>query len=169
MKKSLSEAGMTESESQVVRKTIKQGIIYVQTLSVSITKTYLEQRIPYVVVLDVQPSELKRKSEILVEAMTKKKKRVNQQSTRLGKRQNKLLTIVESSEEEEEEEAKQVEKVTTSKQSAGKARQPWKPKIEKINSTIANEVNFVQMNKFYGLYNNIEKYHIDISTMRYNC
>ena len=43
----------------------------------------------------------------------------------------------------------------------------YKPKIKKINTTIFNEGNFVQMNKFYDLYNDIEKEHIDISTVRY--
>lgn len=96
--------------------------------------------------------------------MTTKTKRMKQEATRLGKRQKSLLIIVKSSKEEEEE---QVEKVIVSKQTTGKAKQPWKPKIEKINSTIENEGNFVQMNKFYDLYNDIEKYQIDISTMRY--
>ena len=78
------------------------------------------------------------------------------------------MTIVESSEEEEEEkEAKQTEKVTTSKHSTGKTRQPWNPKIEKINSAIGNKDNFVQMNKFYDLHNNFEKDQIDISIVRY--
>ena len=78
------------------------------------------------------------------------------------------MTIVESNDEEEEKhEFKQVEKMTPSKQAVGKDHQPWKPKIEKINTTIANEGNFVQMNKFYDLYNNFEKDRIDISTMRY--
>ena len=62
---------------------------------------------------------------------------------------------------------KQPEKVIVSKQPAGKTRQPWKPKIEKINTNIVNEENFVQMNKFYDLYSDIEKEIIDISTMRY--
>ena len=40
---------------------MKKGIVYVQPLSVSIDKTSSDQRIPYVAVLDVQPSEWKRK------------------------------------------------------------------------------------------------------------
>ena len=39
--------------------------------------------------------------------------------------------------------------------------------IGNINTTIANEENFVQKNKFYYLYNDIEKEKIDISTVRY--
>ena len=42
-----------------------------------------------------------------------------------------------------------------------------KPRIEKINTDISNEGNFIQMNKFYDFYNVIEKDQIDISTMRY--
>ena len=57
--------------------------------------------------------------------------------------------------------------MTPPKQEAEKARQPWKPKIEKINIVIANEGNFVQMNKFYDLYNKFEKDQIDISTLRH--
>ena len=79
----------------------------------------------YVAVSDVQPSEPKRKSKRLVEARTTKTKRVKQQATRPGKRQKTLLIIVESIDEEEEEhEFKQVEKVTISKHSTGKAQQP---------------------------------------------
>ena len=78
------------------------------------------------------------------------------------------MKIKDSNEDEvEEEEVKQIEKVTISKQPASKTRQPWKPKIEKINTTIVNEGNFVQMNKFYDLYNDIEKEQIDISIVRY--
>lgn len=101
MKKALSKASMTESESQAVRQTMKQGVTYVQPLSVSIAKTSLEHNIPYVVVLDVQPSKPKRKLERLVEVVTTKTKRVKQQVIELGKRQKKLLTIVAYSEEEE--------------------------------------------------------------------
>ena len=39
MKKSLSEAGMTESEYEAVRKTIKQGILNVKPFSLSIVET----------------------------------------------------------------------------------------------------------------------------------
>ena len=90
---------------------------YVQALSMSIMQTSSKHSIPYAIVLDVQQSEPKRKSKILVEVMTTKTKRVKQQATRIGKRQKRLLTIVESSEEEEEEEqeAKWEEKVTTFK------------------------------------------------------
>lgn len=42
MKKYLTKVGMKESESQVVRQTMKKDIMYVQPLSVSIAKTYLE-------------------------------------------------------------------------------------------------------------------------------
>lgn len=136
VKKALTQAGMTKSESQAVKKTMKQGIMNVQPLLVSIVETYLEQSIPYAAVSDVQPSEPKRKSERLVEVVTTKTKRVKQQATRPKKRQKTLLTIIESSEQQQE---KQEEKVTTSKQSVGKAWQPQKPKIEKINSAIANE------------------------------
>ena len=78
MKKDLSEADMTESESQVVRKTMKKGILNVKTLSVYVAETSLEQRISYAAISDVQPSEAKRKFERLVEAMTTKIKRVKQ-------------------------------------------------------------------------------------------
>lgn len=168
MKKALSEAGMTESESKAARQTMKQGILNIQPLSIFIAEKSSEQSIPYVTMSDVQPSESKRKSKRLVEVVTTKTKRVKQQATRPSKRKKTLLIIVESSDEEEKEkEVKQVEKVTSSKQSVGKSRQPWKLEIEKINSAIAIEGNFVQMNKFYDLYNFFEKDHIDISTMRY--
>ena len=49
----------------------------------------------------------------------------------------------------------------------GKSWQPWKPKIEKINTTIAKKGNFFQMNKFYDLYNNFKKDQIDISIVRH--
>ena len=73
-----------------------------------------------------------------------------------------MLTIDSSTEEEqveqeEEQEVRQPEKVIAPKQTAKKTKQPWKPNIEKINTTIVDEGNFVQMNKFYDLYNDIEK------------
>ena len=61
MKKALSEAGMIESESQVVRKNMKQGILNVQCLSFSIAETSLEQSIPYATMPNVQPSQPKMK------------------------------------------------------------------------------------------------------------
>ena len=70
MKKALSEVNMTESESQVVRQTMKQGILNVQILSVSIVETSSEESIPYAEISNVQPSEPKRKSERLVEVVT---------------------------------------------------------------------------------------------------
>ena len=42
MKKALSEAGMIESESEAVRQTMKQGVLNIQPLSVSIAKTSSE-------------------------------------------------------------------------------------------------------------------------------
>ena len=70
----------------------------------------------------MQPSKPKRKFERLVEVVTTKTKRVKQQATRLGKRQKtncwQLLSLVK---EEGEEEKNQIEKVTTSNQSVGKA------------------------------------------------
>ena len=87
---------------------MKQGILNVQPLLVSIVEKYLEQSIPYGTTSDVQASEPKRKYERLVKVVTTKTKRVkqqatsnNQQATRLGKRQKTFLKIVESSEEEE--------------------------------------------------------------------
>lgn len=172
---------MSESESQVVRKTIfglkqigEQGVMYVTPLSVgqastiSIAMTPIEQSIPYAIVSTEQLSEPKRKSKRLVEVETHKSKRVNQLATKPKKRKKTLLTIEDSSEEDDEEhEVKQLEKVIVFKQSTGKTMQPQKPKIENINTTIANEGNFVQMNKFYDLYNEIEKEYTDISAMRY--
>ena len=121
---------------------MKQGVLNTQPLSVSTLETILEQSIPFV---GMPPSEPKRKS-----------KRVKQQAIGPGKRQKTLLTI-EFNEEEEEQEAKQIDQVTTAKQSTGKAWQPWKPNIEKLNVAISNEGNFVQMNKFYDFYSDIEK------------
>ena len=125
MKKALSEVSMTESESQAVRQTIKQGRMYVQPLSVSISKTSLEKIIPYTIVSNVRPSEPRRKSKRLVEAMTTKTKRVKQQGTGPGKMQKTSLKIVETNDEEEEEqEIKQENKVTLLKQSTRKSWQP---------------------------------------------
>ena len=74
-------------------------------------------------------------------------------ATGVGKRQKALLTIESSDDEEvEEQERQQVEKVIPPKQATSKPWQPWKLKIEKINTMIANEGNFVQMNKFYDLH-----------------
>ena len=66
MKKALSKAEMIGRESKAIRQTMKQGILNIQPLSVSIVETSLEERFPYAVVLDGQPSEPKIKSERLV-------------------------------------------------------------------------------------------------------
>ena len=55
MKKALSKARMTQSESEAIRKIMEQGILNIQALLVSIAKTSSEQSILYVAVLDVQP------------------------------------------------------------------------------------------------------------------
>ena len=52
---------------------------------------------------------------------------------------------------------KPINEISTSRKLSGKAWQPWKQKIEKINAAIANEGNFVQVNNFYDLYDNFEK------------
>lgn len=80
-----------------------------------------------------------------------------------------MLKIEDSSDEEEEEEPedKQPEKVTIFKKPTSKTRQPWKPKIEKVNIGIVNKGNFAQINKFYDLNNDIEKEQIYISIVRY--
>ena len=75
MKKDLPEADMTESKSQMVRKTMKQGILNVQPLLVYVAKKSSEKSIPYAVVSDVQPSDPKRKFERSMEAMTTKTKK----------------------------------------------------------------------------------------------
>ena len=120
--------------------------MYVQPLSVgqpsgmSTIETPSEQSIQYVAVLVEQPCEPMRKYERLVEVVTTKTKRVEQKATRQRKIQKSLMIIMESNKEEEE--VKKEEKIIVSKQIVGKARQPWKPNIEKINSTTANEGNF---------------------------
>ena len=136
---------------------MKQSVLNIQPLSVSVSETTSKQSIPRAIVTSVPLSEPKRKS-----------KRVRQQATGPRKRQKKLLTTIESSEEEEEEhEVKPIEKISTFKQPKGKSQKPWKPKIEKINVAIANEGNLVQMSKFYDLYANFEKLQIDISIVRF--
>lgn len=97
MKKELSKVGMTKSESEVVRQTMKQGLLNIQPFSIS-----LEQSGPYIVVSDVQLSETKRQFERLVEAIITKTKRIKQQATRPSKRQKTFLTIFQSSDDEEE-------------------------------------------------------------------
>lgn len=183
MKKVLIEAYMTEEESQAIKQTISsmrlvddQGVMSVpplvveKTLEVTIVAP-TEQTIPLSAISKVQPSKSKRKSEKLVEVETSTSKRVKQLSTGQRKKKRKpLLTIDSSSEEEQsekEEATKEPEKVSAPSLSSRKSRKPWKPKIEKINTAIANDGNFIQMNKFYDLYNDFEKLQIDISTIRY--
>lgn len=144
------------------------------TPEISVVATSTEQNVPYATVSAEKPSKSKRKLERLVEVETKKSKRVKQLSIgpSRGKKKETLLTIDSSSEEEksdkeEEPKVRQLKKATTPKQPIVKTRQPWKLKIEKINTTIVDEGNFVQMNKFYDLYNDIEKLWIDISTVKY--
>ena len=86
MKKALSEARMSESEFEATRQTLKQGVLNIQPLSVSIAETTSGQSIPYVVVSNVQLSEHKQKSKGLVEAVTTKTKRVKQMATRPRKK-----------------------------------------------------------------------------------
>jgi hypothetical protein len=185
MKNAFRKASLIENESQAVKKTIsklghvgEQGVMYVPPLAVehafgvSVATTPTEKNVPYATVSIGKPSEHKRKSERLVEVETHKSKRVKQLATRPGRSKKSLLTIDNSSEEEQTEqeekhEARQPKKASALKQLAVKTRQPWKPKIEKINTTIVDEGNFVQMNKFYDLYNDIENLKIDISTVRY--
>ena len=57
---------------------MKQGILNIQLFPLLVTETSLKLSILYVAVSDVQPSELKRKSERLVEAVSTKTKRVKQ-------------------------------------------------------------------------------------------
>ena len=36
-------------------------------------------------------------------------------------------------------------------------RKAWKPKVENLNMQIINDNNFVQLNKYYDLYNNMDR------------
>ena len=91
MKKELSEAKMIESESKAVSQIMKQDILNIQHLLVSNAKTLLEQRIPYTIVFNIQPSEQKIKLERLIEAVSTKKKRVKQLATGPSKRQENIV------------------------------------------------------------------------------
>ena len=53
MKKALSEANKSESESKAVKKTMKQGILNIQPFSINVVETSLKKRIPYAEVSDV--------------------------------------------------------------------------------------------------------------------
>lgn len=63
--------------------------------------------------------------------------------------------MVESDESEEEgdrpieQEGGEAGKTTRNK--------PWKPKVENLNMQIINENNFIQLNKFYSMYSNMDK------------
>lgn len=104
----------------------------------------------------------------IVEPSKTKRKRVQQFATwPIKEKKPILLTIDSSSEEEvskeEVEASKEPEKVSIPSPSTSKSRQPWKPKIEKLNVAITNECNFGQNE----LYNDNEKLKIDIATTRY--
>ena len=36
-------------------------------------------------------------------------------------------------------------------------RKAWKPKVENLNVKITNDNNFVQLNKYYSMYNNMDR------------
>lgn len=50
------------------------------------------------------------------------------------------------------------------KTSAG--RKTWKPKVENLNMKIINENNFVHLNKYYDLYNNMDRRQLENVVVR---
>ena len=83
------------------------------------------------------------------------KKRVKQSVNGLGKRIKTMqVSSYESSEDDDEDkpiEQDAQEARTTISKKAGK------PKVENMNMQIINDDKFVQLNKFYSMYNNIDR------------
>ena len=42
----------------------------------------------------------------------------------------------------------------------------WKPKVENLNMKIINDNNFVQLNKYYNFYNNMDKRQLEDVVVR---
>ena len=45
-------------------------------------------------------------------------------------------------------------------------RKAWKPKVENLNVQIINDNNFFQLNKYYIMYNNIDRRHLENAIFR---
>ena len=45
-------------------------------------------------------------------------------------------------------------------------RKAWKPKVENLNVQIINETNFVQLNKYYSMYNNMDRRKLENAVVR---
>ena len=45
-------------------------------------------------------------------------------------------------------------------------RRKWKPKVENLNMQIINDNNFLQLNKYYDLYNNMNRRQLENVVVR---
>ena len=45
-------------------------------------------------------------------------------------------------------------------------RKAWKPKVENLKMQIINDKNFVQLNKYYDLYNNMDRRQLENVVVR---
>ena len=95
-----------------------------------------------------------KKSTSLERTKNPPKKRVKQ--TTSGPRKKRITLKISSSKSKEETGDRPVEPVDQEeKTSAG--RKAWKPKVENLNIQIINDNSFVQLNKYYDLYNNMDR------------
>ena len=45
-------------------------------------------------------------------------------------------------------------------------RKAWRPKVENLNMQIINDKNFVQLNKYYSMYNNMDRRQLENAVVR---
>ena len=80
---------------------------------------------------------------------------MKQTTTGPGKRR-KALTVSSSSESNEDIGNRSIQQRAQDAMTTG-GRKAWKPKVENLNMKIINDNNFVQLNKYYSMYNNMDR------------
>ena len=80
-------------------------------------------------------------------------------------KKRKTLRISSSSELDEETGDRPVQQVVQDAMIAAR-RKAWKPKVENINVKIINDKNIMQLNKYYNIYNNMDKRQLENVVVR---
>lgn len=101
--------------------------------------------------MKIEEVPVPRKSTSLERTKTPPKKRVKK--TTSGPRKKRRTLQISSSEEIGDRPTKPADQ-----EAKTLARQKsWKPKVENLNMQIINDNSFLQLNKYYDLYNNLDR------------
>ena len=183
----LKESGMSRKEFEEVKGITKEmkasgqfeiltpTPIAIVAPEVTVAQTSMQApSVPYATVAQQQPQrkgkEVEKKPTQRKSTRVEEEKHVSQKKrskqTTSGPRKKRKTLKISSSFESDEEIGDILVQQATQEVKTPIGRKAWKPKVENLNVQIINDNNFVQLNKYYSMYNNMDRRQLENAVVR---